>query len=283
MNKLFSILIPTWNNLSYLKLCIESLRKHSDTRHQLIVMVNEGSDGTLEWVESQPDLRYLASKENIGICYGLNACRPLIKQDYVVYANDDMYFLPHWDTRLSEAIEKVSTDEFMLSATMVEPRGDNPCCVIADYGDCLETFREEDLLKAAGDLVREDWSGSTWPPVLLPLALWDKVGGMSIEFSPGMYSDPDLSRKLWECGVRHFQGVGNSLVYHFGCKSTGRIKKNKGRHTFLMKWGISSNQFMHSYLHIGEAYKETLPEVNTNGWKQFVNKIKLIKTTITGK
>ena len=220
MNPTFSILIPTWNNLPYLRLCIESLRKHSDFQHQIIVMVNEGQDGTHEWVSSQSDLEYIASPENIGICYGLNACRPLIKNPYVVYANDDMYFLPHWDSRLCVAIEQSSSDQFMLSATMIEPKGDNPCCIIADFGDSLESFKEEALLQAADNLARNDWSGSTWPPVLVPLALWDKVGGMSIEFSPGMYSDPDLSRKLWECGVRHFQGVGNSLVYHFGCKST---------------------------------------------------------------
>ena len=283
MKPTFSILIPTWNNLSYLKLCIESLCKHSDEQHQLIIMVNEGADGTLDWVTSQPYVEYVASPENIGICYGLNACRPLIKHPYVVYANDDMYFLPHWDTRLSEAIEQAATDEFMLSATMVEPRGDNACCVIADFGDSLENFREEDLLKAAPDLVREDWSGSTWPPVLLPLPLWDKVGGLSIEFSPGMYSDPDLSRKLWECGVRHFQGVGGSLVYHFGCKSTGRIKQNKGRHTFLMKWGLSAHRFMHDYLQIGAPFKARLPEVHTSGWRRFIGKVKLINTIITGK
>ena len=67
MKKCFSILIPTWNNLPYLKLCVESLRKHSDIQHQLIVMVNEGSDGTLDWVANQPNLYYLASPENIGI------------------------------------------------------------------------------------------------------------------------------------------------------------------------------------------------------------------------
>ena len=283
MTKSFSILIPTWNNLPYLRLCVESLRKHSDTPHQLIVMVNEGADGTLEWVKGQPDLEYVASAENIGICYGLNACRPLIKNPYVVYANDDMYFLPHWDTRLNEAIDEAGTDLFMLSATMVEPRGNNPCCVIADYGDSLEAFREQDLLEAAPDLVREDWSGSTWPPVLLSLALWDKVGGMSVEFSPGMYSDPDLSHKLWDCGVRHFRGVGGSLVYHFGCKSTGRVKQNRGRHTFLMKWGISAKQFMQDYLHVGEAYTPRLPEVHTTGWKRLIGKFKLINTIITGK
>ena len=283
MNKHFTILIPTWNNLPYLKLCIESLRRHSAIQHQLIVMVNEGTDGTLEWIQEQSDLEFVVSPENIGICYGLNVCRSLIKNDYVVYANDDMYFMPLWDTCLGKAIEKAGDEAFMISATMVEPRGDNPCCVIADFGDNLESFREDELLKAAETLIRDDWSGSTWPPVLLPLVLWDKVGGMSIEFSPGMYSDPDLSRKLWECGVRRFHGVGDSLVYHFGCKSTGRVKQNHGRHTFLMKWGISANQFMHDYLHVGEPFMPRLPEIETTRWKRIVWKIKLITTIISGK
>ena len=93
MSTSFSILIPTWNNLPYLRLCIESLRKNSDFRHQIIVMVNEGSDGSLEWVSCQPDLELIHSSENIGICYGLNVCRLRITTPYVVYANDDMYFL----------------------------------------------------------------------------------------------------------------------------------------------------------------------------------------------
>lgn len=283
MNTAFSILIPTWNNLPYLRLCIESLRKNSDFRHQIIVMVNEGTDGSLEWVSGQPDLELIHSSENIGICYGLNVCRLRITTPYVVYANDDMYFLPHWDSRLNEAIEHAGTKEFMLSATMIEPRGDNPCCVIADFGDTTDNFQEEKLLQAAENLVRDDWSGSTWPPVLVPLALWDKVGGMSIEFSPGMYSDPDLSRKLWESGVRHFQGVGSSLVYHFGCKSTKRVKQNKGRRTFLMKWGISAHQFMQNYLHIGEKFSTPLPDFVPNRWAQFIGKTKQISTIIKGK
>ena len=45
---MFSILIPSFNNLNYLKTCIKSLKKNSKFDHQLIVHVNEGSDGTLD-------------------------------------------------------------------------------------------------------------------------------------------------------------------------------------------------------------------------------------------
>ena len=48
---MFSILIPTFNNLEYLKICINSIKKNSKFNHQIIVHVNEGSDGTFDYVK----------------------------------------------------------------------------------------------------------------------------------------------------------------------------------------------------------------------------------------
>ena len=49
----FSIIIPSWNNLPYLQLCIKSIEQHSTHKHQVILYINEGSDGTLDWVKEQ--------------------------------------------------------------------------------------------------------------------------------------------------------------------------------------------------------------------------------------
>ena len=65
---LFSILIPTWNNLPYLRLCVESIRKNSSYTHEILIYVNDGSDGTLEWVKEQ-NIKYLHNESNIGIHY----------------------------------------------------------------------------------------------------------------------------------------------------------------------------------------------------------------------
>ena len=278
-NPQFSMLIPSWNNLKYLELCINSIRKNSFFQHQIIVVVNEGADGTLEWVKSQKNIDYVYARSNIGICYALNACRSLIKTQYVTYANDDMYFLPNWDQSLQNQISELGHNSFMLSATMIEPRGNNDCAVIANYGDGIETFDQARLLKEYTTLYRADWSGSTWPPSIMHIDCWDLVGGMSIEYSPGMYSDPDLSFKLWTIGVRTFIGKGNSLVYHFGCKSTGRVKKNKGYKSFTIKWGMSSKTFMVKYLLRGQAAQKDLQDVHLtqlDKLKQFFKKLKSI-------
>lgn len=277
----FSILIPSWNNRPYLQNCIESIRAHSSQQHQIIVLVNEGKDDTLAWLEQQGNIDYVHAAKNIGICFGLNICRSLIKGNYVVYANDDMYLLPDWDKHLLEEIDRIGHKQFMLSCTMIEPtETGNSCVVVKDFGNSLENFKKQELLNSYKSLTRSDWNGSTWPPNVMHIDLWDLVGGMSIEFSPGMYSDPDLSKKLWESGVRLFKGKGNSLVYHFGSKSTGRVKKNKGRTTFLSKWGISSGDFMKNFLRIGTTIDQPLQAPVSSGIHKVVQKIKRIKNQL---
>jgi len=181
----YSLLIPSWNNMEYLKLCIKSIRNNSHFHHQIIVIINEGADGTLAWVESQSDIDYVYSPTNIGICYGLNISRQLVKSKYLVYINDDMYLLPGWDKEFDDEIKQIGHDLFMLSATMIEPTNTgNPCVLVYNVGDNIQSFNEQKLLQESKNLVKEDWFGSTWPPNILSVDLWDLVGGMSIESLP---------------------------------------------------------------------------------------------------
>ena len=48
---MFSIIIPTFNNLNYLKQCIKSINKNSKYKHEIIPHVNEGTDGTIEYLK----------------------------------------------------------------------------------------------------------------------------------------------------------------------------------------------------------------------------------------
>ena len=180
----FSLLIPTWNNIEFLKVCINSILKNSHFKLQIIVIVNEGKDGTVEWLESQTEMDYIHSKTNIGICYGLNIARSLIKSQYIVYVNDDMYVLPNWDLELYREIERIGSKNFMLSSTLIEPSDSgNPCVIVRDYGRNIQNFNEKLLLEEYNSLYIKDWNGSIWPPNVVHIDLWDLVGGLSIEFS----------------------------------------------------------------------------------------------------
>ncbi len=244
-----------------LRLCLRSLESHSSLPHQIVLHINQGDDGTLEWARSRERLAFTASPVNTGVSHALNAARSLARAQYLVFFNDDMYACPGWDTALWKEIERIGHNRFMLSSTMIEPRDTgNPCVIVADHGKTLEEFREEELLREFPLPGKEDWQGSTWPPNLLHRDLWDLVGGMSTEYFPGFYSDPDLSMKLWNTGVRLFKGLGASRVYHFGSRTTSRVKHRSGRRTFAGKWGMTSGVFTRHYLRRGTPWNGPLPE-----------------------
>lgn len=262
----FSILIPTWNSLDYLKLCIDSIKKNSVYKHQILIHVNEGKDGTLSWLEQQKEYEYTYSEDNIGVCWALNRLRPLVKTEYILYMNDDMYVCPGWDSALWDEIQALPDNKFFLSSTLIQPRPFFCKSVIApaNFGESVDSFNEEELLNKYQLLPHADWFGATWPPNIVHRDMWDLVGGYSIEFSPGMYSDPDFSAKLWMAGVRLFKGISASRVYHFEARSTGRVKKNDGSMQFLLKWGITSASFMRNILKRGERFdKNAIGEIDS--------------------
>ena len=261
---MFSIIIPSWNNLPYLQLCIESIQKNSVHQHQIIVHVNDGSDGTLAYLQKQK-IDYTQSPDNIGICFAVNEATHLAKGDYIVYMNDDMYVCPNWDEAILKEIALLNHDEFMFSGTLIEPKDtQNPCVIVKDYGQDLATFQEDELIKTYLDHSKKDWNGSAWPPTIVSKRMWLKVGGYSTELSPGMSSDDDFAMKMWHAGCRLFKGIAASRIYHFQAKSTHRIVKNNGRRQFLHKWGINQSTFNKYYIKRGTAFTGPLTEPDAN-------------------
>lgn len=273
----FSVLIPTWNNLAHLRLTIDSMLKNSHFNHQIIIHVNEGSDGTLNWVKGQ-NYSFSHSVENVGVCYAFNAAACLADSDFLLLIDDDNYLLPDWDLYLWEAVKKIGHMYFSISGTKIEPRKTFNPCVIApqDYGREPEDFDEQGLLGNFQKLEHASWNGSSWYPLLVHKNIWKLVGGLSTEFTPGMYSDPDFMMKLWQAGVRIFMGVSASRSYHFISKSVRRVKKNNGRKQFLKKWGMSNSTFRTEYLRMGSPYSGPLSEPE----KTLKLKMKMLKDAI---
>ncbi len=50
---MISIIIPSFNNIKYLELCINSLKKNSHFNNQILLHINEGTDGSIELVKKK--------------------------------------------------------------------------------------------------------------------------------------------------------------------------------------------------------------------------------------
>ena len=82
---MFSILIPTFNNLEYLKICIKSIYKNSTFNHQIIVHVNMGSDGTIDFLKKN-NITHTYTNYNAGICEGINMASKKVIKDFILYS-----------------------------------------------------------------------------------------------------------------------------------------------------------------------------------------------------
>ena len=260
---MFSIVIPTLNNINYLKLCIKSIKNNSNFNHELIIHVNQGTDGTIEFLKNEK-IKYSHTKYNAGICEGVNLASKLSTTNYILYAHDDFYFCPGWDDALVNELKNLKNNLFYFSGTMIQ-NGQ----VELNCGNSLEDFNEKKLLNEYKNIKFNDFQGSTWAPHLIHKDLWNKIGGFSEEYFPGTGSDPDLNMKLWKEGVRIFKGLQNCKVYHFGSIVTRQRERkfntitesgNKGSKIFLLKWGISIKFFKKYFLKSDTIYLEPLKE-----------------------
>ena len=250
---MFSIIIPTFNNLDYLKVCIDSIKKNSKYNHEIILHINCGSDGSLEYVKNNK-YTYTYTKENVGLCTSVNLAAKKSSTKFIVYAHDDMYFCPGWDLAFEKEVKNFKNNLYLISGTMIEANSGH---LQLNCGVEFSNFNEKKLLTEFNNIDYYDFQGTTWCPQLIHKETWEKVGGLSEEFNPGIGSDPDLNMKLWMFGVRVFKGLSDCRVYHFGSitlRKKKNFKRNRGSDIFLKKWGISIDFFLKYYLN-GNYFK----------------------------
>ena len=273
---MFSIIIPTLNNLKYLKICLDSIKKNSIFEHEIIPHVNIGDDGTLDYLKKN-NIKHTYTNYNAGICKGMNDAAKLASFKYILYAHDDFYFCPKWDEILKKEIDLIGHNNFYLSGTMVHNGQIDFNC-----GDTAENFNEKKFLNEYKKHNYYDFQGSTWAPHLIHKDIWDSVGGFSEEFYPGTGSDPDLNMKLWKKGIRIFKGINDFKVYHFGSIVTRRVSKdskiktetgNLGSKIFLLKWGLSINFFKKFILKSDTFYSGELSTETSYSIGYFINLI----------
>ena len=101
-----SIIIVTWNGLPLLQQCLPSVLATKYDNFEVVVVDNGSEDGTLEWLESVPDVRVLAQSENLGFCGGNNVAIRETSSEFVVLLNNDVAVSSDWLTHLVSSVSR---------------------------------------------------------------------------------------------------------------------------------------------------------------------------------
>ena len=120
-----TIVVPTWNALSYTRECLEALREVTDHPDWRLVVVDNGStDGTAGWLAGQAWLTALPQRQNLGYAkacnIGIAACDP--GDDVVLLNNDVVVEEPQWLTRL-QAVAQGDPEAGVVGARLTSADG----------------------------------------------------------------------------------------------------------------------------------------------------------------
>ena len=236
--------ISTYNNLEYLKLAVESVRKNSFYKNApFIIHAENCNDGTNEWLKYNAfkySLEYYIDKNQIpiGIGGGMNFCANKVKTEYIMFLHSDFYVTKNWDLALLEEKEKHTTPTWVFSHR-VEPDMFNninsrPGTVIIPketFGEYYYNFDKELFETWAEEFISQN--DFTIPKTegvsgLISKKDWDVIGGNDSLFAPTSWEDVDL---FWRMRLKEYKFVltSKSLVYHFGARGSHRLEENNGQ------------------------------------------------------
>jgi GT2 family glycosyltransferase len=104
---LVSVVIPNWNGLNYLPVCLQALRAQTYPRLEVIVADNASSDGSQVFIATHyPQVRLIELPENRGFAGACNAGIRAAQGEIVILLNNDTEAAPDWVAEVVAAFER---------------------------------------------------------------------------------------------------------------------------------------------------------------------------------
>lgn len=257
---MFSVCLCSWNDLEYLKLLYNGLKKNTRLPYELIIHDNGSEDGTLDWLKENK-INFTRSDQNLGVG-AVNFAVEKAKYDYIVDINSDMYPLIFWDTEILKQIknfENQNVKKYTISSCLIEPVGTNSEYTIINFGENHSSFLEDELIRwflLNGKKNEKKIVRQYSHPIVMKKSMWKEFGGVDMNYEYGIATDHDLAMSAYSVGCRNFVMLGKSRVYHFVSKTIKKLPSNRsdGHDYFLKKWGISIERFRKDIIKVREPF-----------------------------
>jgi len=121
-----SVIIITWNALSYLKKCLHSLyERNIDFQFELIIIDNNSSDGSIDFIEKNyPECVLIKNSENKGVGPARNQGLAIAKGEYSLILDVDTEFLTANGLKLISDYMDTNPGAGILGAKLLFPNNE---------------------------------------------------------------------------------------------------------------------------------------------------------------
>jgi N-acetylglucosaminyl-diphospho-decaprenol L-rhamnosyltransferase len=207
-----AIVIPVFNQLAYTRGCIESLRVGGIADAQIIVINNASTDGTIEYLNANPQIQAAHNPANLGCGGAWTQGAKLSKSTWTVVMNNDVLIPRGCMEGLVDFAAKENFD--IVSPAMCEGEMDYDLTAhAAELTGQMKDVRREGIAYGVCFMVHR--------------RVFDAIGYFDSDPKLGGYEDDEYFRRARKAGFR-LAVTGRAFLHHFGSITQKSIKADSG-------------------------------------------------------
>ena len=221
---LVSVIIVNFNGVDFLKNCLSSLFKADYKNFECIIIDNNSSDESVEYIEEHfPQIQIIKLEKNLGFAKPNNIGAKQAKGEFLLFLNNDT--IPNSDF-ISKLIDVMKKDPKIAICQSLLLKENEMVDSAGDFVDTLGRAYSSKKIPKGNSLILSARGAS----MIIRSQLFSDLGGFDEKFFVS-FEDVDLGWRAWIMGYK-VQIVPNSIVYHLAGQTIKKIKNEIQLHGY---------------------------------------------------
>ncbi len=219
-----SIVVVTYNNLGYTKLCLQSiLEKTAYPNYEIIIVDNNSDDDTKDYLKNiDSDRIYIMfNDDNLGFAKANNIGIKKAQGDYIILLNNDTVVTRGW---ISGLLRYFGDSVGMVGAVTNSIGNEAKINVGYDSIDEMDAFAEYYINKHYGETFEIKMLAMFC--VAIKREVIDKIGLLDERYGIGMFEDDDYAIAVKNAGYK-LLCAEDVFIHHFGNATFKKMKNGK--------------------------------------------------------
>ena len=227
------VIVVTYNQLEYTRLCLESLLRHTQAAYRLIIVDNASEASVVEYLQSfqaqHPHVELILNPHNAGWVRAVNQGVRRSSAPYVCWMNNDTVVTEGWLTAMLEVAATHSQVGLLNPSWSVE-RETLPAFLKRAASHNGSPGRYQEIGECNGACL------------LVTRQVIERIGLLDEVYETGGFDDSDFSRRATKAGFSCVEAA-SAFVYHWQNVSINRVpdywhrERASKRRIFQERWG----------------------------------------------
>ena len=224
--KTISFILPSRDNLPYLKQAYNSIRKHLGYVHEVVMLDDASSDGTWEWMNEieKQDVNVKIHRNDgpnrVGHTVLYDVGVQLSTNEIFSIFHADMIATPNYVNNMIKHLDRGK----VISSTRIEPplHPPGPEKIIRNFGLGTDEFDDDGFQKLVieqEELNKDKTTNGIFAPWMMYKEDFEAIGGHDPLFAPMELEDSDIFNRFHLKGYELIQSR-DSYCYHMTCRGS---------------------------------------------------------------